>query len=218
MPPWVEPVGRQMAGGLVTTIELSLLAGLFGCLVGVILGTLETLPARLVTVPIRAYVELWRGLPIILTLFLIFFGLPALGVRLPAFAAAVIGLALWASANIAEIVRGAVNSIPRGQREAARALGMSWAQAMVYVILPQAARRMLPPLVSLLVNLVQSSALAAILGVLDLLLAGRLQIERLTLLGNSHAVEILGAVMVVYFLICFPLTRVSAHLERRLSV
>jgi polar amino acid transport system permease protein len=77
---------------------------------------------------------------------------------------------------------------------------------------------MLPPLVSLLTNLVQSSALAAILGVSDLLLTGERQIQRLTMLGNSHAIEILGAIMMIYFLLCFPLTRVSAYLERRLLV
>lgn len=217
MPAWVEPVARQMAGGLVTTVELSLVSGVIGCLLGLLLGSLQTLRAPLLTLPIRAYVEIWRGLPIILTLFFIFFSLPALGVRLPAFAAAVIGLSLWASANIAEIVRGAVGSIARGQWEAASALGLSGWQSMVRVILPQAVRRMLPPLVSLLTNLVQSSALAAIIGVLDLLLAGQRQIQRLTLLGNPHAIEILGAVMLIYFLICFPLTRASALLERRLT-
>jgi polar amino acid transport system permease protein len=218
MPVWVEPVARQMAGGLVVTIELSLLSGLIGCLVGILLGSLQTARTPVLQMPIRAYVEVWRGLPVILTLFFIFFGLPALGVSLPAFVAAVIGLSLWASANIAEIVRGAVSSIPFGQWEAARALGLSWPRSMVHVILPQAVRRMLPPLVSLLTNLVQSSALAAILGVSDLLLTGERQIQRLTMLGNSHAIEILGAIMVIYFLLCFPLTRVSAYLERRLLV
>ena len=218
MPVWVLPVARQMAGGLVVTLELSLLSAAFGLAVGVVLGTLQTLPSGLVRLPIRAYVEVWRGLPIILTLFFIFFTLPAIGVSLPPFIAAVIGLSLWASANIAEIVRGSVASIARGQHEAATALGLTWPQSMVFVIVPQAVRRMLPPLVSLLTNLIQSSALAAIISVLDLLLAAQRQINRLTLFGNAHALEILGAVMVVYFLLCFPLTRVSARLEKRLQV
>jgi polar amino acid transport system permease protein len=218
MPVWVEPVARQLAGGLVVTVELSLLSGLIGCLVGILLGTLQTLRAPLVTAPVRAYVEVWRGLPVILTLFFIFFGLPALGVRLPAFVSAILGLSLWASANIAEIVRGAVSSIPREQWEAATALGLGWARSMVFVILPQAVRRMLPPLVSLLTNLVQTSALAAILGVSDLLSTAQRQIQRLTILGNSHAIEILAAVMGVYFVICFILTRISANLEARRTV
>lgn len=218
MPAWVEPVGHQLLGGLVTTVELSLLSGLLGCVLGVVLGSLLTLRSAGLGLATRAYVEVWRGLPVILTLFFIFFALPALGIRLPQLLAAVIGLTLWASANVAEIVRGSVSSIPRGQSEAAAALGLSWTRSMVHVIVPQAVRRMLPPLVSLLTNLVQSSALAAIVGVLDLLLAARRQIERLTILGDSHAVAILGAVMVMYFVICFPLTRASAYLERRLAL
>lgn len=218
MPAWVEPVARQMLGGLVVTVELSLISGLIGCVAGVVLGSLQVLRLPAATLPVRAYVEVWRGLPVVLTLFFIFFSLSAVGIKLPAFVAAVIGLSLWASANIAEIVRGAVSSITTGQWEAATALGLGWYRSMVHVILPQAVRRMLPPLVSLLTNLIQTSALAAIIGVADLLNTAQRQIQRLTILGNSHALEILGGVMILYFLICFPLTRVSARLERRLLV
>ena len=218
MPGWVLPVARYMAGGLELTLLISFVSALTSTLLGILLGSLATLRTPLVTVPIRAYVELWRGLPIILTLFFIFFLLPAVGVRLESLYAAMIGLTLWGSANCAEIVRGAVNSIPGAQHQAATALGLSWAQRMVYVILPQAYRRMLPPLVSLLANLVQSSALCALIGVLELTQRAQQQIARLTILGNSHALEILGAVMVIYFVACLPLTRMSARLERRLVV
>lgn len=218
MPVWVPPVARYMAVGLETTLLISVVTAAAATLLGVILGSLMTLRARLITVPIRAYVELWRGLPIIVTLFFIFFMLPAVGISLPAFYAALIGLTLWTSANCAEITRGAVKSIPHGQHMAATALGLSWAQSMRYVVLPQAYRRMLPPLVSLLANLVQSSALAYIIGVLELTESARRQRERLAILGDSHSLEIYGAVMVIYFLICLPLTRASAHLERRLVV
>jgi His/Glu/Gln/Arg/opine family amino acid ABC transporter permease subunit len=218
VPPWVLPVARNMAEGLETTLLLAIVTALAATLLGVVLGSLATLRSPLVTVPVRAYVELWRGLPIIVTLFFVFFMLPAIGIRLEAFTAALIGLTLWTSANCAEIVRGAVRSIPRGQHLAATALGLSWVSTMRCVILPQVARRMLPPLVSLLANLVQSTALAAIVGVLELTQSAQRQIARLTILGSSHAVEILGAVMVVYFLVCLPLTRASAALERRLAL
>lgn len=218
MPAWVLPVARNMAGGLETTLLLAVLAAVASLLAGLALGSLATLPSRLLTVPIRAHVELWRGLPIIVTLFFVFFMLPAIGIRLEAFVAALIGLTLWTSANCAEIVRGAVRSIPRGQQLAAAALGLTWVAAMRYVILPQAVRRMLPPLVSLLANLIQSTALAAVIGVLELTQSAQRQISRLTILGDSHALEILGAVMLVYFLVCLPLTRAAAALERRLIV
>jgi len=207
-----------MAIGLETTLLISVATAAAATLLGVILGSLMTLRLRLITVPIRAYVEVWRGLPIIVTLFFIFFMLPAVGINLPAFYAALIGLTLWTSANCAEITRGAVKSIPHGQHMAALALGLSWAQSMRWVVLPQAYRRMLPPLVSLLTNLVQSTALVYIIGILELTRSANVQRERLAILGDSHSLEIYGAVMVVYFLICLPLTRASAHLERRLVV
>jgi len=217
VPGWALPVARNMAGGLEATMLLSVVTAIAAMLAGVVLGSLATVRSPLVTVPIRAYVELWRGLPIIVTLFFIFFMLPAVGIRLEAFYAALIGLTLWTSANCAEIVRGAVRSIPRGQHLAAAALGLTWVGTMRHVILPQAVLRMLPPLVSLLANLVQSTALAAIIGVLELTQSAQRQIARLTILGDSHALEILGAVMLVYFLLCLPLTRVSARLERGLA-
>jgi His/Glu/Gln/Arg/opine family amino acid ABC transporter permease subunit len=218
MPAWVPAVARNLAVGLELTLLMSLVTAAASTVLGLVLGSASTLRSRAVTVPIRAYVELWRGLPIILTLFFIFFTLPAVGLRLEALYAALIGLTLWTSANCAEIVRGAVRSIPQEQHLAAAALGLSRPLAMVHVIMPQAVRRMLPPYVSLLANLVQSTALAAIVGVLELTQSAERQVARLTLLGSPHAPEILGAVMVLYFLICLPLTRASVYAERQLIV
>jgi polar amino acid transport system permease protein len=215
---WVVPVARNALTGLEATMLLSVTTILIATVVGIALGSVAgTVRSPLVNAPIRAYVELWRGLPLVLTLFFIFFTLPAAGIRLPSIYGAVMGLALWTSANYAEIVRGAVVSIPREQREAATALGLDLVQAMRYVILPQAMRRMLPPYVSLLANLVQATALAAFIGVLELTGSAQRQVARLTVLGNSHALEIFGALLVVYFLICLPLTRLSATLTQRLT-
>jgi polar amino acid transport system permease protein len=170
---------------------------------------------------IRLYIEIWRGLPIIVTIFLIFFVLPTFEIRFSAWVAAAIGLTLWGSAQIAEATRGAVESIPREQHEAAAALGFGWIGRHVFVIVPQALRRLLPPMVSLLVNVIQNSTLAALIGAIELLRAGQLQVERLTFpapigLGEIHAFEVYGAVMVMFFVISFPLTRLAAYLERRL--
>jgi polar amino acid transport system permease protein len=154
-------------------------------------------------------------LPIIITLFFIFFVLPILGLDVDTFVAAAVGLTLWGSANVAEVVRGAVQSVPRGQSEAAAALGFPWQRRMRHVILPQATRRALPPLVGLVVNLTQQTSLAAVIGLLDILEASQRSIERLTLAGGeTHAVPILGAVLVVFFVLCLPLTMLSRRLER----
>ncbi|HEY2672202.1 MAG TPA: amino acid ABC transporter permease [Rugosimonospora sp.] len=217
MPPWVSPVASYLAGGLRTTALLAVVSVVASVVVGTLLGTLLTLPSRLVRAVVRAYVEIWRGLPIIIILFFIFFVLPIIGVRVDTFVAAAIGLSLWGSANMAEVVRGAVQSVPTGQAEAAAALGFSWAGRMRHVILPQATRRALPPLIGLVVNLTQQTSLAAVIGLLDILEASQRSIERLTLAGgNAHAVPILGAVLAVFFVVCLPLTMLSRWFERRL--
>jgi polar amino acid transport system permease protein len=224
LPDWVGPVARYMAEeGLKGTLRIAAISLVASAVIGVTLGTLLTirfLPSRAL---IRLYIEVWRGLPIIVTIFIIFFVLPTLGERFKfdPFTSAAIGLSLWGSAQVAEATRGAVQSIPREQHEAASALGFGWVGRHVFVILPQAFRRLLPPLVSLLVNILQNTTLAQVIGAAELLETGKRSVERLTFpppagLGQVHAIEIYGAVMVVFFLISFPLTRLAAFLERRL--
>jgi polar amino acid transport system permease protein len=218
LPDWVEPVARYMLEtGLKETARMALLAVAGSAVVGVVLGTALTVDFLPVRAAIRLYIEVWRGLPIIVTIFFIFFALPSLGLRFDAFEAAALGLTLWGSAQVAEATRGAVQSIPREQHEAAAALGFGWVGRHVYVVLPQAFRRLLPPMVTLLVNVVQNTTLAAVIGVAEVLETGNRSVERLTLTtGDPHALEIFGGVMAVFFVISFPLTRLATYLERRL--
>jgi His/Glu/Gln/Arg/opine family amino acid ABC transporter permease subunit len=225
LPEWVNPVADYMFHvGLKGTLRVAAVSLLASAGIGILLGTLLTirfLPSRAL---IRLYIEVWRGLPIIVTIFIIFFVSPVIGsqFQFDPFTSATIGLSLWGSAQIAEATRGAVESIPREQHEAAAALGFGWLGRHVFVIVPQALRRLLPPLVSLLVGIIQNSTLAAVIGATELLSSAQQSIERLgspiTGTGESHAFAILGGVMVVFFLISFPLTRLAAFLERRLAV
>ena len=220
MPEWVEPVARYMfETGLPGTLRIAAVALVGSAVIGVMLGTLLTLDSRFVRAPIRLYVEVWRGLPILVTIFIIYFALPSIGTafQFDPFTAASIGLTLWGSAQVAEATRGAVNSIPHEQHEAAAALGFGWVGRHRYVILPQALRRLLPPFVSLLVNIIQNTTIAQVIGAAELLETGERSAERLTFTTlDSHALEIYGAVAVVFFLISFPLTRLAAYLEKRL--
>lgn len=218
MPSWVTDITPSMLNALGTTLWLSFLSVVGSVILGYILGTLQTLPSKGLVLPIRFYVEFWRALPSVVTLFFVFFLLPTLGFRLPPLAAAAVGLTLWGSANIAEVVRGAVQSVARGQGEAAKALGLGWVRSMTYVIAPQAAKRTLPPLVALIVILIQSSTLAATLGTEEVLNTAQRAIERLTFTeGDSNAIPILGSVLVLFFMICFPITVLGRWLEKRLT-
>jgi polar amino acid transport system permease protein len=224
MPEWAWPVARYiLTEGLPNTLWVSAIAVVGACLIGVTLGTLLTIRFAPSRAAIRFYIEVFRGLPILVTVFIVHLGLPTFSQTLefsPLWSAA-IALVLWGSAQVAEATRGAVQSIPREQHEAASALGFGWVGAHGFVILPQALRRLLPPLVGLLVNIVQNSTLAQAIGGIELLQASRSQVERLTFfppagLGEIHAVEIFGGVMILFFLISFPLTRLAAYLEKRL--
>lgn len=216
---WAGPVVSYLLQGMRATALLCVTSVGASLCAGVILGTLSTVRVAPVRLAVRLYVEVWRGLPTVVTLFFVFFLLPVLHVYLGAFAAAILGLTLWGSANIAEIVRGAVQSIPYVQHTAARALGMNGFHVLTLVVLPQAIRRMLPPLVSFLAHAIQNTTLAAVIGVLELLESGSRSIQRLTYdLGQPHAVPIYAAVLAFFFLVCFPLTRLAGRFERRLVV
>jgi His/Glu/Gln/Arg/opine family amino acid ABC transporter permease subunit len=226
MPAWVEPVARYiLEEGLPGTLRVSAFAVTGSVVFGVTLGTLITIRFRPLRALIRLYIEVFRGLPILVTVFIVYFGLGEVAPQLEfdPLTAAAIALTLWGSAQLAEATRGAVQSIPREQHEAAAALGFGWIGRHVNVVLPQALRRLLPPGVSLLANIIQNSTLAQVIGGLEVLEAGERSVERLTAvppigLGEIHAFEIYGAVMVIFFLLSFPLTRLAAYLERRLIV
>jgi His/Glu/Gln/Arg/opine family amino acid ABC transporter permease subunit len=222
VPDWVGPVADYMATeGLKNTAKIAVFAVLGSTVVGILLGTLMTIRFLPLQALIRLYIEIWRGLPIIVTIFLVYYALPTAPVvhhRFGVITGAVIGLALWGSAQVAEATRGAVQSIPREQHEAASALGFGWSGRHRSVILPQALRRLLPPLVSLLANVIQNTTIASLIGVPEVLATAQRSIERLQFEpgAESHNFAIYLAVMAAFFCISFPLTRLAIYLERRL--
>jgi polar amino acid transport system permease protein len=224
LPDWVEPVWRYiLTEGLPATLRVSAIAVVGSAVLGVVLGTLITIKVRPLQMLIRLYIEVFRGLPILVTVFMVYFGLPEISASLKfaPLSAAAIALVLWGSAQVAEATRGAVQSIPREQHEAAAALGFGWTGRHTSVILPQALRRLLPPFVGLLVNIIQNSTLAQTIGGIEVLQAAKSQNERLSFpqpigIGEIHAFEIFAGVLILFFLISFPLTRLAAVLEKRL--
>jgi polar amino acid transport system permease protein len=224
LPDWAEPAARYvLEEGLPGMARVGAIAVVGSALIGVLFGTLLTIDFRPSRALIRLYIEVFRGLPIIVTVFLVFYALPPISpvLQFEPLNAAAIALVLWGSAQVAETTRGAVQSIPREQHEAAAALGFGWVGRHGYVILPQALRRLLPPFVSLLVNIIQNTTLAGVIGGLEILEAGKRQNERIAAqppigTGEIHSFEIFGAVAVLFFVISFPLTRLAAYLEKRL--
>ena len=187
--------------GTVSTVVISAAVIVLGTSTGVLAGLLRFAPWAEIRTGVAWTVEFVRAVPLLLQIFFIFFGLPAVGVRIPTFPAAVLAMSLWMMANTAEVVRGGIQSIPRGQTEAARSTGLTGLQTMRHVIFPQAVRRMLPPFVGLCTILIKDTSLAAIIGVFELTRAAQETIER-----TFRSFEIYLLAAAIYFCISYPLS------------
>jgi polar amino acid transport system permease protein len=184
-------------------IVIALVAGL---LLGVIV-TYGPLPARLA---IRLFSDVIRGIPILVLIFAVYYGLPVTGLNLNNFVSAIIALALFSTAQIIEIARGALQSIHHGQTEAAKAIGLTFAQRLIHVIFPQALRRFLPPWINSVTDVVKGSALVSLVGVVDLMLSIQQVIGRTY---EPMPLYVLGAL--IYFTINYTLSSLSRILEAR---
>ncbi len=194
------------------TVLLSIAAFVGGGLIGLGIALLRVSGNGWARAGAIGYIRVFQGTPLLLQLFLVFFGSDMLGLAIGPFAAATLGLSLNAGAFLGEIWRGALQSVDRGQTEAARALGLHYLPVMLRVVAPQALRVATAPTVGFLVNLVKSTSLAAVIGFVELTRAGQL-------LNNAtfRPFPVFGTVALIYFLLCWPLTMLSRRLERRLA-
>lgn len=198
--------------GVVETFRLSLLSILLGCVWGLVAGLMRTsgrpVLARLAVV----YVEIIRGTPLLVQVFFVYFGVPTLlHQRVDPLVAAVASVSVNAGAYIAEILRAGIESIDKGQVEAARSLGMTANMAMRLVVLPQALRRVIPPLVNQFIITIKDTSLLSVIGLEELTRKGQLVIA-----VNFRAFQIWAAVAVLYLVMIFLLSRLSIWVERRL--
>jgi len=204
----------ELLKGTVVTIEVTAAAFLLSAVLGLLVGIIRLNPARRVLYGIAsAYVAFIRGTPLLVQLFLLFFGLPQFGILLPAWLCGVIGLGIYSGSYVSEVVRGAIQSIDRGQMEAARSLGMSYREAMWEVVLPQAFRRMLPPLGNETIALIKNSALVSLLTIDDVMREGQRIIST-----SFRALEVYIAVALIYFVLTNAATWILRQLEKRLTV
>ena len=191
------------------TVALSLIAFIGGGVVG-----LALLMARLVRLPgaqplVAGYVQLFQGTPLLMQLFLAYFGLALLGINVSAWVAAGVALTLYASAFLTEIWRGCVMAVPKGQWEAADSLALSFTEKMRHVVGPQALRIAVPPTVGFLVQVIKGTALASVIGFIELTKAG-------TMITNAtfRPFTVYACVALMYFLLCWPVSAASRKLER----
>jgi len=195
------------------TVVLSLIAFVGGGLVGLLLLVLRTTPNKVLRMGVSAYVQVFQGTPLLMQLFLAYFGMALLGFETSAWTAAAVALTLYSSAFLAEIWHGCVRAIPKGQWEAAQSLALSFGEQLRWVILPQAARMAVAPTVGFLVQVVKGTALASVIGFIELTKAG-------TMITNAtfQPFIVYSCVALMYFALCYPISLYSRVLESKLHV
>ena len=199
--------------GALVTVEITACALALGCVLGLLVGIGRLDPKRRwLYGACTAYVAVIRGTPLLVQLFILFFGLPHFGILLPAFLCGVLGLGVYSGAYVSEIVRGAIQSIDHGQTLAAQSLGMTPAVAMRQIVLPQAVVRMIPPLGNEFIALIKNSALVSLLTIHDVMHEGQKIIS-----VSYRSLEVYLAIALVYFVLTGTVTLVLRHWERKLS-
>lgn len=203
----------RLLQGLWMTIELTLVSLLIAAVLGLLFGLLSVSRTTFLRGISRVYIDIIRGTPLIVQVFFIYFGIPsALNMRLDAFIAGVIALSLNAGAYTAEIVRGGIQSIDKGQMEAARSLGLPYTMAMRRVVLPQAIKTMIPAIVNQCIITLKDSSLVSVIGLAELTQTGRLIIA-----NNFESLKMWIIIGVMYFIPIMILSKVSSHIERKMS-
>jgi len=198
--------------GLWMTVGVSGLSLVAATIIGFVLGIMRAGKSKILRYGIGAWVDVTRGTPFLVQVFIIFFILPGVGIELEAFPAAVIALSNMGACFICEIVAGGILAVPQGQREAATASGLSGYQQMRNIVMPQAMPSIIPPLVGQYVLIIKDSSVVSAIGVVDVTRVGWLTVQRI-----PEGLMVFGLVGLLYFSICYPLILLSNYLERRMS-
>ncbi|WP_191602008.1 amino acid ABC transporter permease [Marinomonas algicola] len=194
------------------TILLSLAAFAGGITVALLLTAARLNKTPLLSIFVRIYVEVFQGTPLLMQMFLCFFGLSMIGIEISAWNAAALSLTLFTSAFLVEIWRGCIDTLPKGQWEASRCLGLNFLQTLRYIILPQAIRTALAPSIGFSVQVVKGTALASVIGFVELTKAG-------SMLNNAtfEPFKVFTFVAIIYFMLCYPLSWTSKFLEKKFN-
>lgn len=211
------PVGLNellfLLQGLKWTLLLSAIGFIGGGVFGLLIALARTADIKVLRQAAGGYISVFQGTPLLMQLFVVYYGIALFGFNVEAWVAVAIAFTLHASAFLGEVWRGAIQAIPKGQSEAANALGLHYASRMKDIVLPQALRISLPATVGFLVQLIKGTSLAAIVGFIELARAGQIISNQ-----TYRPLIVFGIVGAIYFVICWPLSLYGARLEHRLAV
>lgn len=210
----IDSLSPFLLQGLWLTFQISIIAILIGSALGFGLGVLKTLGKRWLDAPINLYLHLLRGSPYLVQLYIVYFVLPSTGVAwlsFDSYTAAIVSLSLYTSSYVTEIVASAIFAVPSGQAEAARSVGMSRLQSYRYIVIPQAVKLTIPPMASVYVIVIKSTAVLSVIGIAELTRQGEVAIMRMP----GDIMFIYSLIAMFYFIYCYPVLRFSKWAETR---
>lgn len=208
----------RLLGGLWTALEISLISVGLSIPLGILLGIVMTIPNKAIKVITKIYLEIIRIMPQLVLLFIVFFGATrTMGINLSGEIASVIVFTLWGTAEMGDLVRGSIISIPKHQSESSIALGLSKAQTYLYIIIPQTVRRLLPLSINLVTRMIKTTSLILMIGVVEVIKVAQQIIEANRATSPNAAFGVYLVVFIMYFIVCFSISMVAKHLEKKWS-
>jgi len=206
----------RLLGGLGIALKISIISVAISIILGIVVGMLMTIKNPVITVITRIYLEIVRIMPQMVLLFIVYFGATkSLGINLSAETASVIVFSFWGTAEMADLVRGSLISIPIIQYESSTVLGLSKVQTYIYVIIPQTIRRLIPLSINLITRMIKTTSLVMMIGIVEVLKVGQQIIEANRKASPNAAFGVFATVFLLYFLACWPISQFSKYLEKR---
>ncbi len=206
----------RLLSGLLVTLRISLISVVISIFLGVILGSLMTLKKPVINVISKLYLEFIRIMPQMVLLFLVYFGTTKVwGINMSAETAAVIVFSFWGTAEMSDLVRGALNGISTIQYESSYSLGMNTMQTYIYVIIPQVIRRLLPLSINLVTRMIKTTSLVMMIGIVEVLKVGQQIVEANRKSSPNAAFGVFASIFSLYFFVCWPISAFSKYLEKK---
>lgn len=206
----------RLLQGLWVAVKISLISIAVSMPLGVVVGSLMTVKNKFIKLILRIYLETIRIMPQLVLLFIVYFGSTrALGWNLSGEVASIIVFVLWGAAEMGDLVRGALISIPKHQYESSKALGLSKVQTYIYIIIPQTVRRLVPLSINLITRMIKTTSLVLMIGVVEMLKVAQQIIEANRMVSPNASFGVFLIVFILYFLVCWPISMLARHLEKR---
>ena len=208
----------RLLQGVWVALRISLISVVLSMAFGILLGMIMTSKNRIIQAVTRVYLEIVRIMPQLVLLFIVYFGATkAMGINMDAETASIIVFVFWGTAEMGDLVRGALISIPKHQYESGAALGMTRSQIYFYIIIPQTLRRLIPLSINLVTRMIKTTSLVMMIGVVEVLKVTQQIIEANRMASPNAAFGLYGTVFVLYFLACWPISMLAGHLEKKWS-